>query len=59
MLKSKFPDKGFYFGDPTDAIQSQMQYAFMSSAVSSKASRLREMLTAARLAEGEAAGNSD
>ena len=38
VLRSKFPDKGFYFGDPTDAIQSQMQYAFMSSAVNSKAS---------------------
>ena len=41
VLRSKPPADGFYFGDPADAIHSQMSYAFMSSAVNAKPSATR------------------
>ena len=42
VLKSKPPADGYFFGDPSDAIQSQMSYAFMSSAVNSKSTASRD-----------------
>ena len=48
VLKTKLPADGFYFGNPSDAIQSSMQYAFMSSAVKSKPSTNARASFAAR-----------
>lgn len=37
ILKSKPPSNGFFFGDPSEAIHSRMQYEFMASALKPKA----------------------